>query len=272
MIGMKMPVVSASWKASVPIRCVGTWPVITTSGVESRNASATGRDQVRRARARGAHADADLAGRPRVALRHVAGALLVAHEDVPDGVLDARPGVVERQDRAAGDAPADVDALGLEAADDGLGAGHLHRCVERGSGWFGAAGTGFVALIARSPLRRSARRARRRRRTPRWSRCPPRSGVTGPSSRRRMTAGLDGVGGGGLAEVAQHHRGGTGWWRSGWPCRCRRCRARSRGSPRTGPGRPAPSDDDGARPMPPPTEAARSLRMSPNMFSVTITS
>ena len=42
MIGMKMPVVSASWKASVPIRCVGTWPVITTSGVESRNASATG--------------------------------------------------------------------------------------------------------------------------------------------------------------------------------------------------------------------------------------
>ena len=38
------------------------------------------------------------------------------------------------------------------------------------------------------------------------------------------------------------------------------------------PGRPAPSDDDGARPMPPPTEAARSLRMSPNMFSVTITS
>ena len=41
-IGMKMPVVSASWKASVPIRCVGTWPVTTTIGVESRNASATG--------------------------------------------------------------------------------------------------------------------------------------------------------------------------------------------------------------------------------------
>ena len=41
-IGRKMPVVSASWKASVPIRCDGTWPVTITSGVESRNASATG--------------------------------------------------------------------------------------------------------------------------------------------------------------------------------------------------------------------------------------
>ena len=37
-----MPVVSASWKASVPIRCDGTCPVTITSGVESRKASATG--------------------------------------------------------------------------------------------------------------------------------------------------------------------------------------------------------------------------------------
>ena len=41
-IGITMPVMSASWKASVPIRCVGTCPVIATSGVESRNASAIG--------------------------------------------------------------------------------------------------------------------------------------------------------------------------------------------------------------------------------------
>ena len=41
-IGITMPVMSASWKASVPIRCVGTWPVIATIGVESRNASAIG--------------------------------------------------------------------------------------------------------------------------------------------------------------------------------------------------------------------------------------
>ena len=34
-----MPTVSASWKASVPIMKVGTWPVITTMGIESINAS-----------------------------------------------------------------------------------------------------------------------------------------------------------------------------------------------------------------------------------------
>ena len=34
-----MPTVSHSWKASEPIRWVGTWPVITTSGMESIRAS-----------------------------------------------------------------------------------------------------------------------------------------------------------------------------------------------------------------------------------------
>jgi hypothetical protein len=34
-----MPVVSASWKASLPIRCVGTWPVRQTIGIESIRAS-----------------------------------------------------------------------------------------------------------------------------------------------------------------------------------------------------------------------------------------
>jgi hypothetical protein len=34
-----MPTVSASWKASEPIRWVGTWPVRTTSGMESISAS-----------------------------------------------------------------------------------------------------------------------------------------------------------------------------------------------------------------------------------------
>ena len=34
-----MPTVSASWKASVPIRWVGTWPVKTTIGIESISAS-----------------------------------------------------------------------------------------------------------------------------------------------------------------------------------------------------------------------------------------
>ena len=30
-----MPTVSHSWNASCPIACVGTWPVITTIGIES---------------------------------------------------------------------------------------------------------------------------------------------------------------------------------------------------------------------------------------------
>jgi hypothetical protein len=33
--GRVMPTVSHSWNASRPIACVGTWPVSTTSGIES---------------------------------------------------------------------------------------------------------------------------------------------------------------------------------------------------------------------------------------------
>ena len=40
--GMVMPVVSASWKPSVPIRSVRTWPVMNTVGTESSIASAIG--------------------------------------------------------------------------------------------------------------------------------------------------------------------------------------------------------------------------------------
>ena len=41
-IGIVTPTMSHSWKASVPIRCVRTWPVMQTSGVESIQASAIG--------------------------------------------------------------------------------------------------------------------------------------------------------------------------------------------------------------------------------------
>jgi len=34
-----MPVVSASWNASLPMRCVGTWPVRQMTGIESISAS-----------------------------------------------------------------------------------------------------------------------------------------------------------------------------------------------------------------------------------------
>ena len=37
-----IPVMSHSWKASVPIRFERTWPVMQTSGVESIQASAIG--------------------------------------------------------------------------------------------------------------------------------------------------------------------------------------------------------------------------------------
>jgi hypothetical protein len=37
--GRVMPVVSASWKASLPIKCVGTCPVRQTIGTESISAS-----------------------------------------------------------------------------------------------------------------------------------------------------------------------------------------------------------------------------------------
>jgi hypothetical protein len=41
-IGVVTPVMSHSWKASVPIRWLRTWPVMHTSGVESIQASAIG--------------------------------------------------------------------------------------------------------------------------------------------------------------------------------------------------------------------------------------
>ncbi len=40
MIGIVMPTMSASWKASVPITALETWPVMATSGTESMWASA----------------------------------------------------------------------------------------------------------------------------------------------------------------------------------------------------------------------------------------
>ncbi len=63
-------------------------------------------------------------GRERVSLGHVSRTLLVAHEDVSDRRVDER--VVDRQDRAAGQAEHHVDALALEALDQGLGSGEFH--------------------------------------------------------------------------------------------------------------------------------------------------
>ena len=77
-----------------------------------------GGDEVAAAGPRGCHAHADAAGGPGVPLGRVTGALLVAGEDVTDVRVHER--VVGGQDRPAGDAEDDVDALLLEGADQGL--------------------------------------------------------------------------------------------------------------------------------------------------------
>jgi hypothetical protein len=58
-----------------------------------------------------------------VALGHVAGALLVADEDVADRRLEQR--VVGRQDAAAGKPEHDLHRFLLERFDEGLGAGEF---------------------------------------------------------------------------------------------------------------------------------------------------
>ena len=87
--------------------------------VEHRRADAG--HEVGRARAGGAHADADLAGHPGVAVGGVGAALLVANEHVPELGVVAED-VVERQDHAARVAEHDVDALAEERLADDVGA------------------------------------------------------------------------------------------------------------------------------------------------------
>ena len=171
------------------------------------------RDEVRRARPGGRHGDADLAGRARVALRHVAGALLVAHQHV----LDRRPRrgerVVDREDRPAGDPEADLDAARLERADDGLRAGEALAFVGIGRGRLGGGGPLSLRWTSSSPGRsdgdgrwRWRVRRRSRRRPRRWSRVPPRSGVRAPSSSTPVTARLDRARGRGLPELVEQQR------------------------------------------------------------------
>ena len=112
--GCVMPVVSHSWKASVPMADGGTWPVMHDHRDRVHVGVAQRRDDVGGRRAAGHHGHAGAAGGVGVALGHVAGALLVAHEDVADRRVDDR--VVHRQDGAAGQAEDDLDALHLEAA------------------------------------------------------------------------------------------------------------------------------------------------------------
>ena len=83
-------------------------------------------DDVGGRRAARHHGHAGTAGGVGVALRHVPGALLVAHEDVADRAVDDR--VVDGQDRTAGQPEDGVDALHLEGSDERLSSGQLHGC------------------------------------------------------------------------------------------------------------------------------------------------
>ncbi len=95
-----MPVVSHSWNASEPMRWVGTWPVMQTSGIESISASVRPVMALVAPGPEVTSKDADLAGRAGEALGGVRRALFVAHENVPDLVL-VEDRVVDRQHRAA---------------------------------------------------------------------------------------------------------------------------------------------------------------------------
>ena len=82
-------------------------------------------DHVRRAGARGRDRDADAAARARIAVGHVGGALLVAHQHVADRIAEHR--VVGRQDRAAGIAEDVGHSLTHQGFPDDLRTGQLHR-------------------------------------------------------------------------------------------------------------------------------------------------
>ena len=100
-----MPVVSASWKASVPMSERATWPVMTTSGMPSMLA-------VARPVIVFVAPGPEVTGRARVAVGHVRAALLVAAEDEVE--LRLREAVEDVQHGAAGIAEEHLDARLLQ--------------------------------------------------------------------------------------------------------------------------------------------------------------
>ena len=84
----------------------------------------------------------------------MAGTLLVPDQDVPQGRGEQR--VVGGQDGAAGKAEDDLRALFLEAADESLGSGELHRFLLHFSGLVGADGGWASWSSNKKPPRRLA--------------------------------------------------------------------------------------------------------------------
>ena len=121
-MGRVMPVMSISWKASVPRTLEETWPVMATMGMLSSMAVAR---PVTRLVAPGPDVAMQTPTRPRgagVAVGHVGGALLVADEDVVDGgELSQR--VVDGEDGAAGVAEDGGGAFAGEGGPEDFGSG-----------------------------------------------------------------------------------------------------------------------------------------------------
>ena len=149
--GSVMPVMSTSWKASVPSTLLETLPVMQTIGMESSMAVAM---PVTRLVAPGplvAMRNAHLAGRARVAVGHVRRALLVADEDVVDGKLAQR--IVDGQNRSARIAEDIRNALTDQRRPDNLragqprGRGEVAFCGMCGLGVCIAVPIGYAPLI-----------------------------------------------------------------------------------------------------------------------------
>ena len=126
-IGMVMPEMSASWKASVPISAAAHLSGDRHHRDRVHLRVGQRRHQVGGTGTRRRHAHADPAGGVRVAAGGVPGALLVADQHVAQ-LLRVEKRVVDRQHGAAGDAEDDVDVELLQRPDDRLRAGELLRC------------------------------------------------------------------------------------------------------------------------------------------------
>ena len=120
-----MPNVSASWKASLPISLVETWPVMATIGMESIMASTRPVIRLVAPGPGGGAADAHLAGGARVALGREGRVLLVPHQHVADVVVVER--VVQRERDAAGIAEDAIHAFPDQAFQQHPCAAHQRR-------------------------------------------------------------------------------------------------------------------------------------------------
>ena len=125
-IGIVMPEMSASWKASVPISAAADLAGDRDHRDRIHVRVGQRRDQIGGAGTRRRHAHADLAGGVRVSTGGMPRALLVADQHVTQ-LLRVEKRVVDRQHGTAGDAEDDVDVELLQRPDDRLCTGELVR-------------------------------------------------------------------------------------------------------------------------------------------------